>query len=51
MLKLRHWLTAALAAAVLPAAADVPEISKLVPEARDFEAIYRLNPAKFGNDG
>ena len=51
MLKLRHWLTAALAAAVLPAAADIPEISKLVPEARDFEAIYRLNPAKYGNDG
>lgn len=51
MLKIRHWLTALLAAVMLPAFADVPEVSSLVPEAKDFEVIYKLNPANFGSDG
>lgn len=47
----KRFLTTALAVCALPAFADVKEASALVPEAKDFEVIYKLNPANFGQAG
>ncbi len=49
MMKFSRLAFPALALAALPLAADVPELEKLVPEAKGYELIYKFSPIQTRN--
>lgn len=48
-MKFSHFAFPALALAAFPLAADVPELEKLVPEAKGYELIYKFSPIETRN--
>ncbi len=50
-MKFRVWQMFAAAAAALSLQAEVPELTALVPEAKDYELIAKLNPKKWNSEG
>ena len=51
-MKIRHMAAAALAGAAFSGAyAEVPELLELVPQAKGYELVYKLDPLKYAGDG
>ena len=46
-----HWMTAAALLGALTLQAEVPELLELVPDAKGYELIAKLNPLKWNSDG
>ena len=46
-----HWMTAAALLGAVALQAEVPELLELVPEAKGYELIAKLNPLKWKSDG
>ncbi len=50
-MKFAHFALSALILGALPLAADVPELEKLVPEAKGYELIYKFSPTQYRSKG